>query len=676
MSVTSFLKGHKTMVGEYEQIRANILRTLYDFRKAGKHLCAISEIAEKLKHDAEEIADQIEILELESYVQVNKTLGGGRIVTLSASGVQRVLESKESPEPSIQPGRAIPMGQEIEPYHVFLSYSRKDTETMCRVRDDLRTEGLGVWTDENLAIGTQQWKDAIEDAIENAGCLVVILSPDAKQSVWVDRELEYARSQQVSIFSVLARGDSGNAIPIELVSDQWADIRIDYARGFQELLESVCRHLGVEGLSAQRERLAQEEARRQQAQVAVDKSRPPCKGGGTHPSDRGAIPEPKGEMLTNILRLHFQQVTIVADLNYSTVTQQAYNNIKSTVPTWVPDQSIWPGLAPTDVIEAFKRRNRERLKDEARGMLQETAHTPLVRLIACPILSSNTLHLVVAPISWDMFAVTIAYPTAERSDLHGKYIPDESLLRAVKKYMGKLPEVHPIDSGSPKCTVGPRYPVPLGLEALVVTSDNYALLRYRDLTSALGGQEWDVSFSGYARFDVKYCVDPPKDEDVPYVSLNLNRWVAKEFGREIGIEPGNLEDSYILGLHRRIDYDAIDILAFCRVKCDSETIAEALYIKPQLSREEGYNLARGIRWSVEDREKRRRELLEEFKSSRHLSGSPGALEREVLGTQNWFVKFTSADMGDFIARRVKPEDILMPEAKQLICEALKAECGT
>jgi formylglycine-generating enzyme required for sulfatase activity len=156
------------------------------------------------------------------------------------------------------------MTRESYLHHVFLSYSRKDNDAMCRVRDDLRAEGLIVWTDANLKVGTQQWKDAIQDAIENAGCLVVILSPDAKQSVWVDRELEYARAQRVSIFSVLARGDASSAIPIEVVSDQWADIRTNYAWGFQELVGAVCAHLGVEGLSAQREREAQEEARREQ----------------------------------------------------------------------------------------------------------------------------------------------------------------------------------------------------------------------------------------------------------------------------------------------------------------------------------------------------------------------------------------------------------------------------
>src|SRR5262249_9184032 len=93
-------------------------------------------------------------------------------------------------------------------HHVFLSYPREDTAMMERIRDDLRSKGLTVWTDENLKPGTSSWKDAIEKAIENAGCVVVILSPDAKQSEWVKKEIDYAVEVcDLRIFPVLVRGD-------------------------------------------------------------------------------------------------------------------------------------------------------------------------------------------------------------------------------------------------------------------------------------------------------------------------------------------------------------------------------------------------------------------------------------------------------------------------------------
>lgn len=124
-------------------------------------------------------------------------------------------------------------------HHVFLSYSHKDMEAMRRVRDDLRAEGLAVWNDENLTPGTPSWKNAIEKAIENTGCLVVILSPDAKESEWIEREMDYARACRIPILPVLAWGDERSAIPFELINVQLVDIRTDYETGIRHLVATV-----------------------------------------------------------------------------------------------------------------------------------------------------------------------------------------------------------------------------------------------------------------------------------------------------------------------------------------------------------------------------------------------------------------------------------------------------
>ncbi len=124
-------------------------------------------------------------------------------------------------------------------HHVFLSYSHKDMAIMRRVRDDLRAAELTVWNDENLTPGTPSWKNAIEKAIENTGCLVVLLSPDAKESEWIEREMDYARACGVPILPVLAWGDERNAIPFELINVQRVDIRTDYEVGIQHLAATV-----------------------------------------------------------------------------------------------------------------------------------------------------------------------------------------------------------------------------------------------------------------------------------------------------------------------------------------------------------------------------------------------------------------------------------------------------
>jgi hypothetical protein len=111
------------------------------------------------------------------------------------------------------------------PRHVFLSYNREDASFMRRVRAELEREGFIVWMDEGLIPGTESWKTSIETAIRDALSLVVILSPSANRSIWVERELDFARIHDIPVIPILIRGDPRDSIPIELINSQWIDIR-------------------------------------------------------------------------------------------------------------------------------------------------------------------------------------------------------------------------------------------------------------------------------------------------------------------------------------------------------------------------------------------------------------------------------------------------------------------
>jgi hypothetical protein len=127
---------------------------------------------------------------------------------------------------------------------VFLSYAHEDEETMRRLRADLMAAGLTVWTDEGLEPGEPSWQRAIEEAIEGAGCLAVILSPPAKDSEWVNREIGYAGAKKLRNFPVLARGDEGTSVPIALINAQYVDLRSEYDKGVKSLVTAISGHLG------------------------------------------------------------------------------------------------------------------------------------------------------------------------------------------------------------------------------------------------------------------------------------------------------------------------------------------------------------------------------------------------------------------------------------------------
>jgi hypothetical protein len=109
--------------------------------------------------------------------------------------------------------------------HIVLCYDRQDAATQRRILTTLRAQGLDIWTDDALEPETTAWKTAIEQAIEDAAALVVLMSPAAKQSEWIDREIAYANANKVLICPVLIAGDEASAIPFELIDWQWIDVR-------------------------------------------------------------------------------------------------------------------------------------------------------------------------------------------------------------------------------------------------------------------------------------------------------------------------------------------------------------------------------------------------------------------------------------------------------------------
>ena len=119
---------------------------------------------------------------------------------------------------------------------LFLSYSRRDTDAMHVVLDVLRGAGLAVWTDAGIEPGTQDWEEAISEALDQAPAMVVLLSPNAKASRWVRREIVYAQGMGEPIYPVLICGDEAHAVPLVVAGVQWVDGRTDLARAVQEEL--------------------------------------------------------------------------------------------------------------------------------------------------------------------------------------------------------------------------------------------------------------------------------------------------------------------------------------------------------------------------------------------------------------------------------------------------------
>ena len=152
----------------------------------------------------------------------------------------------------------------LSPDYVFMSYSRRDDVVMRRIVAFLREQGIKVWVDnEKLIPGTPVWEKEIEKAVQGASAVVVVLSPDSKDSEWVRREISLADQYEKRVFPLLVRGDEKTSISIRLIGRQYVDIRSNEDAGLNYVSATLLRYL--EELN-EREQNAKKEADRLAAQ--------------------------------------------------------------------------------------------------------------------------------------------------------------------------------------------------------------------------------------------------------------------------------------------------------------------------------------------------------------------------------------------------------------------------
>ena len=92
------------------------------------------------------------------------------------------------------------------PRHAFVSYSRTDSVYVEQLIGWLGDRSVPIWSDAGLEYGAQ-WPAVVREAVDNAGAVVVVMSPDAESSEWVDRELARAELKSRPVLPLLLVGD-------------------------------------------------------------------------------------------------------------------------------------------------------------------------------------------------------------------------------------------------------------------------------------------------------------------------------------------------------------------------------------------------------------------------------------------------------------------------------------
>ncbi|MBN1121862.1 MAG: SUMF1/EgtB/PvdO family nonheme iron enzyme [Anaerolineae bacterium] len=122
---------------------------------------------------------------------------------------------------------------------LFVSYSRDDTLAMNVIRDNLRKLGFNLWIDlEHLPPGAEQWMCSIKHAVGESDGMLVLCSPSAEKSEWVNREIHMAQTAGKPVIPVLIAGEEWESIPAALMGNQYCDMRgrANPEQGFQKLV--------------------------------------------------------------------------------------------------------------------------------------------------------------------------------------------------------------------------------------------------------------------------------------------------------------------------------------------------------------------------------------------------------------------------------------------------------
>ena len=105
--------------------------------------------------------------------------------------------------------------------HIFISYSTRNSDYAARLAERLRASGFDVWIDNAKLRSSDNWWEAIVYALRQCGAFIIIMTPEARQSRWVQREVTLADNWQKRIFPLLLEGDNWEIF----VLTQYSDVR-------------------------------------------------------------------------------------------------------------------------------------------------------------------------------------------------------------------------------------------------------------------------------------------------------------------------------------------------------------------------------------------------------------------------------------------------------------------
>src|SRR5215831_19481494 len=90
--------------------------------------------------------------------------------------------------------------------HIFISYKKpEDGDFAEMVFSKIEKAGISPWIDNDKLEAGTDWRNDIDQAIRESSALIVIMSPDAKNSQYVTYEWAFALGAEINVIPLLHR---------------------------------------------------------------------------------------------------------------------------------------------------------------------------------------------------------------------------------------------------------------------------------------------------------------------------------------------------------------------------------------------------------------------------------------------------------------------------------------
>jgi WD40 repeat protein len=129
---------------------------------------------------------------------------------------------------------------------VFVSYSRRDTEFVKRLADDLKQRGKDVWVDVDGIRDAERFPEALRRAIEGSDAFMFVISPDSVTSRFCEQEVAHASELNKRIVPLALHPVADEQIPDEVRFRNWIPVEADGDATIDRVIAAIDTDLGWE----------------------------------------------------------------------------------------------------------------------------------------------------------------------------------------------------------------------------------------------------------------------------------------------------------------------------------------------------------------------------------------------------------------------------------------------